>query len=143
MIRSRLLARAPAKLRDVEVGPLLVTLRSALGLDPFATAPGELAARRGRTLPKEFGKVDSGAWIAWALTGLVLFSRGRTPSRRELEGEARRVLYALLMERTGANITHVAETLDASRRVVREHLKALGLYCKELWRADGGARDDQ
>jgi len=123
--------------RDVSVGALLVCLRSALGLSPHETAPGELAASRGRTLlPPTVRGVDAGAWIAWAVVGLSLFAKEPLPSMGETLAEARRVLLALALERTGSNITIIGKALQMSRRAVREHLQSTGLYRSEH-RTDG------
>lgn len=119
--------------RDVTMTSLLVVLRSAVGLSPHDAGPGELAASRGRNLPPSVTEVDAGAWIAWSVVGLVLFSGGRTPTLAEVVAEARRLLLALLMERLGGNITRVARAAGTSRRMVRERLRAAGLYGLDPW----------
>ncbi len=114
--------------RDVIVSAMAMTLRSALDLSPYDMAPGERAAWRGRSLVAMARNVDLGAWIAWALAGLPLFTHEPIPTMREVLHEARRVALALAMDRTGGNVTSTGAVLDMSRRNVRERLKAAGLY---------------
>ncbi len=114
--------------RDLKLAPVLRVLRELLGVPVHAAAPGEAAAHRGRGLPTVVEAVDSGAWIAWSLVGIQLFSGDGLPSIHTTTDEARRVLLALAMERTGGNITHIAAALGTSRRAVRGGLKAMGLY---------------
>ena len=123
---------APPEYRDVSVAALLVCLRAVLGVWPDQITPGELAALRGRPLPERVFDVDAGALLAWTVAGLILFSERGSPSWRKVAREAKRVLLALNMERTGGNITRVAEALDSSRRMVRDTLKATGLYTLDL-----------
>lgn len=111
--------------RDVSVAPLLVTLRSALGLPPHELAPGERAASRGRHLPPLVEGVDAGARIACSLVGLSLFSLEASPKLRNLLGEAKRMLLALAMERTAGNISHVGAMLGICRRIARDILTRL------------------
>ncbi|MEX1367509.1 MAG: helix-turn-helix domain-containing protein [Nannocystaceae bacterium] len=124
-------ARA-AERRDVRVASVLVTLRSGLGLDPLRPGSGELAAERGRESPAMLSGVDTGAVLAWVRAGLALFADDRLPTSEEALTEARRVLLAVAMERTGGNITAVGSQLGLSRRAVRCHLRAQGLYDLEL-----------
>lgn len=121
-----------AERRDVRVDSVLVTVRSGLGLDPLGTAPGELAAERGRQPSAMLAGVDTGAVLAWVRAGLALFADGRLPTCEEALTEARRVLLAIAMERTGGNISAVGSQLGLSRRAVRQHLRAQGLYDLEL-----------
>lgn len=119
--------RAPIR-RDVIVSAMATALRSTLGLPAHDIAPGEHAASQGRQPPALAHDVDLGAWIAWALAGLPLFSRAPMPTMDEALIVARRVLLALAMERTGGNVTLTGAALQMSRRAVRERLKAAGLY---------------
>lgn len=66
--------------------------------------------------------------LAWNMIGLSLFAGRRVPTLHEVAKEAERVLLVLMMERHSGNLTHVASELGASRRTVRERLKAGGLY---------------
>ncbi len=80
--------------------------------------------------------VDVGALLAWALVGLTLFSRRPQPPMREVLGEVRRMILALLMERTGGNISRVAAALSTSRRAVRDQLETAGPYELDVWNID-------
>ena len=121
---------------DVDVAAMLTILRAWLGLPLDRPVPGERAAVRGRALVPVAEQVDVGAWFAWSVVGLCLFSSVSEPGLREAEGEARRLLLALAMEREGGNITHVADRVRTSRRAARERLKEYGLYALGDW--DGG-----
>ena len=75
--------------------------------------------------------VDVGAWAAWTLVGLRLFS-GELPSFRALEAGSRKVLLIAAKKRFGGNVSHMAKALGSSRRLVRTQLKAHGLYSPSI-----------
>lgn len=118
----------PPVYRTVAVGDLLVTLRAALGLDPFDPAPGELAAWRGRAQPEVIERVDAGAWVGWSILGLPLLAGEGLPTIDRVHDEAHRFLLALGMERHGGNLTAVGRSIGRDRRAVRAHLQRLDLY---------------
>lgn len=102
-------------------------LCAMLGLEPGLVGVGDVAAALGRTLPPIDQTLDSEGFIAWCLTGLVIFE-GAPPSTRVAVHEAQRVVMVLAMLRTRGNITHAARALDTSRRRLRETLRSVGLY---------------
>lgn len=113
---------------DVVVPAAALALRSAVGLRPHDIAPGEHAGALGEPQAALVVGVDLGAWIAWALAGLPLFSREPVPTMARTVAVARRVVLGVTMERVGGNMTHAAAALGMSRRGVRERLKVAGLY---------------
>jgi len=121
-------AVAPVITADVDTSALPICLKSILGLRPDTEIPAERCASTGRSLPTKIHGVDVGAWVAWSVTGLLLFSGDRQPTMRMVIQESRRLLLALYLGRHDNNITRIAEATGTSRRAVREHLKATGLY---------------
>lgn len=85
--------------------------------------------------PAVLDDVDMEIWAVWALTGLRLFS-GDPPTLRVVTLESRRVLLLAALGRHGGNITRMARAVGTSRRVLREHLKAAGLYSRGGIQAD-------
>lgn len=137
MIGSRWPKGRPAERRTVVVASMRTTLRSALGCNPHRAAPGENVAFIGRELPETIDKLDVGAWIAWSLCGLELFA-GAPPSSKHAASECRRIVLALAMLRAGGNISEAARLVGSSRKVLREHLRRLGLYDVDLARLGAG-----
>ncbi|MEX1367510.1 MAG: helix-turn-helix domain-containing protein [Nannocystaceae bacterium] len=127
MIHSRWPKGAPAARRTVSVATIRSALRTASGVNPFRAAPGEVVAFLGRQSPEAIERLDVGAWIAWSLCGLELFA-GALPSSKHAASECRRIVLALAMHRTGGNISETARIVGSSRKVLREHLRRLGLY---------------
>jgi hypothetical protein len=121
--------------RDVEPADVATTLRGMLGLPPEQPAWGEAAASLRRSVPPLVHGLDAGGWIAWCLVGLVLFSEG-FPALDTIRRESKRVAAALAMLRAGGSISAAAAMLTTSRKVLRENLRATGLY---PWRSQGGA----
>jgi hypothetical protein len=112
----------------VSVPMFMGSLRASLGLPPNEPHPEEDAATLGRALPDVVEDLDPGAWLAWAQAGLLLFSGGTIPSVRNATSAGRRVALALAMRRTAGNISASAKALQTSRKVMREQLRAEGLY---------------
>jgi hypothetical protein len=128
--------RAKALLRRVPVDPLRGSMRIMLGVNSDRAAPGEGAASRGAgEIPEVVEDVDTGAAIAWAVAGLLLFSGRQPPTLDEVEQEARRVLLALLMERTDG-VTDLARLMGSTRTTARARLRAVGLYDRPAGEAD-------
>jgi len=115
------------ELRDVEPDDVAEKLRGMLGLAPEQPAPGEAAASYRRTLPRLVQSLDAGGWIAWCLTGLVVYGEG-SPTLATIRREAKRVGLALAIVRAHGGISPAARMLKTSRKVVRENLHKLGLY---------------
>ncbi len=124
--------------QDIDVTVMLTVLRCWLRLPVQEEVSGERAAGRGRQFPSTVEKVDIVAWFAWSVAGLRLFAGDSEPQLDRVVNEARRVLLALLMERTEGNITHVAARIGSSRRVVRERLKEYCLYGLVDWNEGDG-----
>lgn len=120
-------SRTTTTLRDVSPSDVAGTLRSLLGLAPDEPAPGELAASIGRTLPAKVERLDVGAWIAWCLTGLPLFS-GRFPKLLRVRAAADRVVMALAMTDSAGVLTKASVVLRVSRQTLRDHLRGFGLH---------------
>ena len=114
------------ELRDVEPDDVAEKLRGMLGLAPEQPAPGEAAASYRRTLPPLVQSLDAGGWIAWCLAGLVVFGDG-FPALAKIRRESKRVGLALALVRAQGCISGTARMLGATRKVVRENLRALGL----------------
>lgn len=114
------------ELRDVEPDDVAERLRGMLGLTPEQPAPGEAAASYRRTLPPLVQSLDAGGWIAWCLAGLVVFGEG-FPALAKIRRESKRVGLALALVRAQGRISPAARMLGATRKVVRENLRALGL----------------
>lgn len=139
---SRLVPPEPV-LRDAVPAEIATFLRVVMGLSPTELAPGELAATLRRSMPSVVHGLDSGAWIAWCLSGLVLFAEG-LPVMEWVRVESKRVVMALAMLHSGGNITAAAEALGTSRRALRESLRGVGLYPWQSWsgeRRGGGRRE--
>lgn len=83
--------------------------------------------------------LDVGAWTAWGLVGLQLFSGGRLPELRVFMAAARSVLLIAAIERFDGNISRMAATLVISRRRLREMLKEAGLYAEHASSAEASA----
>lgn len=124
--RPVLIAGTSIELRDVEPDDVAERLRGMLGLAPEQPAPGEAAASYLRPLPPLVQSLDTGAWIAWCLAGLVIFGEG-FPALATIRRESKRVGLALALVRAQGRISPTARMLGASRKVVRENLRALGL----------------
>jgi hypothetical protein len=119
----------PARIRlDIPCTELLGSLRASLGLPPDEPHPDEDAGTVDRSLPDVLDGLDPGAWLAWAKAGLLLFSQGTLPTVRNAASTGRRVTLALAMERSCGNISASAKALGTSRKMVRDHLRAEGLY---------------
>lgn len=93
--------------------------------------------RAGGRLPEHLPDcVDATGWLAWALVGLHVFARpvdqdhsgSRIPTIRAAGREARLVAIVVAMLRHRGNLSRAAKALETSRRALREHLKAEGLY---------------
>lgn len=117
----------PLRLHAVHPAVMAEKLRSALGLPPSAPTPGETAAAFGRPIPPVVHGLDVGGWIAWCMVGLLLFGE-RFPSLAAVRHESKRVAATLAMLRACGNISKAAVMLGASRKVLRENLRAAGLY---------------
>lgn len=115
------------ELCDVEPDDVAEKLRSMLGLAPGQPAPGEAAASYRRALPPSVQALDVGGWIAWCLVGLPLFGGG-FPTLARIRAESKRVALALAIVRSQGSISAAARTLNASRKVVRDNLRAFGIY---------------
>lgn len=72
--------------------------------------------------------VDVDALTSWLAAGVSLFSKGGTLTMHDARRAADGVVLGLMVNRCAGNITRMAESLKASRRAVRERLKAEGLY---------------
>lgn len=125
-------APGPVEPAGVSTADLAVSLRDALRLPPGECLPGELAATAQRSFPAVVRGLDAGGWIAWCLSGLVLFT-GEVPSMKRARVEAKRTVAALAMIQTEGNISSAARILGISRKVLRDNLRAVGLY---PWRPD-------
>ncbi|MCA9705435.1 MAG: hypothetical protein KDK70_06295 [Myxococcales bacterium] len=99
-----------------------------LGLPPDQPAPGELAATVRRFVPPLVRGLDAGAWIAWCLVGLAVFVDGPGPLTQRAQAEAKRLVVALAMLRSEGNLSAAARALGICRKVLRDHLRASGLY---------------
>jgi hypothetical protein len=108
--------------RDVEPADVSSKLRGMLGLLPEQPAWGEAAASLHRALPPVVHGLDAGAWIAWCMVGLVLFS-GDFPSFAIVRRETKRALLALVMLRTHGNVSSAGRMTGTSRKVLRDGLK--------------------
>ena len=73
-------------------------------------------------------EVDVDALTSWLAAGVSLFSKEGVFTMHSARRAADGVVLGLRVNRCAGNITHMAESLKASRRAVREHLKAEGLY---------------
>jgi hypothetical protein len=113
--------------RYVELDDVAAKLRGMLGLSPEEPAWGEAAASVRRSMPAAVHGLDAGGWIAWCLVGLVLFGE-RFPELGTIRREAKRVGTALAMMRAGGSLSGAAVMLTTSRKVLRENLRAGGLY---------------
>jgi hypothetical protein len=125
--------------RDVEPDEVAARLRTMLGLAPERPVPGEQAASFHRALPSLVTGLDAGAWIAWCMVGLALFSGG-FPSLAMVRHETKRALLALVMLRTDGNVSSAGRITGTSRKVLRDGLKQVGLY---PWRGGTVAQVDQ
>lgn len=109
--------------------PVQQSLRALLGLPAPLPLPGEESASWPQPSPQpQPTTVDPGAWIAWCMVGLPLFDGTRLPPLRLALSQARRMLLALAMLRGRGTITRAAASLQLSRKVLRDNLRALGLY---------------
>jgi hypothetical protein len=120
-----------------EIAPFL---RSLVGLPPSDLPTDDDAAALGRGPSHPVGLVDPSAWIVWGLAGLdacavpseIIDVQGRrdpwVPPIRVMVREARRAAIVIAMHRHRGNMTHAAKALGTSRRLVRDALKAAGLY---------------
>ncbi|MCA9712161.1 MAG: hypothetical protein KDK70_40365 [Myxococcales bacterium] len=113
--------------RDIEPEDMARVLRAVLGLPPDDMAPGEAAATVGRSLPSLVRGVDAGGWVAWCLVGLGVFAEPH-PTMRRVRIEPKRLAVALAMLRADGCISAAARALDISRKVLRDHLRDVGLY---------------
>lgn len=124
-------------LRELPAAEVAAFLRSLAGLPPADHQGVEVGSR---PVP---GAVDVVSWIAWALAGLYACALPSTgprgedepgrrgpwvPPVRVLMREARRVAVVVAMHRHDGNLTRAATALGTSRRVLRDTLKAAGLY---------------
>lgn len=126
------------ELRDVKLAHIATALRTTLGLPPDQPVPGEEAATFDQPVTSEIGDLDAGAWIAWCLVGLSIFT-GRSSLFSHPRAGSTRVTVALAMLRSGGNVSAAARALGISRKALRGHLRAAGLY---PWRRESG-RDDR
>ncbi len=86
--------------------------------------------------------VDVGAWAAWTLAGLHLFSGNDLPNIRTFTTVSRRVLLLAATERFKGNITRMATALGTSRRSLRQQLKVAGLYVERSSSDDPPTEDE-
>lgn len=140
------LRNSPPQAPDAEItGPrrsataIATVLRAALGLAPDEPTSREQAATLGLVLPLSLDELDAGAWIAWSVAGLSLFS-GRALTVRQAQAESKRIILALAMLEADGNISIAARTIGTSRRCLREGLRTFGLY---PWRGLVGEPDGQ
>ena len=116
------------ELRDVAPGDVARFLRAMLGLPPGQPAPGELAATVRRSMPAVVRGLDAGGWIAWCLAGMAVFTEGPRPLMSRVRAESKRLVVSVAMLRSAGNLSRAAKTLGTSRKVLRDNLRAAGLY---------------
>jgi len=135
--------RGSVALRDVAPDDIAGCLRSMLGLDPDQPAPGELAARLSRPVPLIVAGLDAGAWIAWCLAGLPLFT-GRLPTTAAARGTVNRLLATLGMLRAKGRISRASRLIRTSRKMIRAYLVTSNLYpwedAMQRWGVDDVSR---
>ncbi len=116
-------------LRSVNVEQVAHAVRRWLDLPIGDTAAGARVARYRRVQGSLIflQEVDANGWLAWMVAGAYLFSGGM-PSMAAVRHEAKRVAVTLAMFRSGGSISKAATMLGISRKVLRDNLRAVGLY---------------
>lgn len=117
----------PIKVYSVRPADVAERLRGALGLSATHPTPGEAAATFGRTMPPVVHGLDADGWIAWCMVGLLLFGE-RFPSLAAVRRESKRFAVTLAMLRACGRIGAAARMLGATPKVLRDNLRAAGLY---------------
>lgn len=85
-----------------------------------------------RLAVREAVELDADALIQWIVAGVSLFSIGDPLTIRRVDTAVDSSVFRVLVNRHAGNITHMAESLQLSRRAVRERLKKAGLYERAL-----------
>lgn len=124
--KTQPLAKEQSKTCAVGTKEAAVVLRSLLGMAPDEPIPEITVALR-RSMPLATDSLDRIGWLAWCLVGLVLFADG-LPDLRRIRLESKRVAVVLGMFRAAGNISRAARALGVSRKVLRDNLRAAGLY---------------
>ncbi|MCH9685169.1 MAG: hypothetical protein K0V04_27275 [Deltaproteobacteria bacterium] len=116
-------------LRDINLDQVATAIRRWLDLHGRDGASGVAAAmyRRQQGPAILFRDVDAEGWLAWTLCGIYLFAAG-PPAMDDVRREAKRAAVCLAMTRCRGSIAAAARMLGISRKVLRENLRAAGLY---------------
>lgn len=117
----------PTLLHDVAPRDLATVLGLALRLEPSCAVPGELAATLGRSFPSAVRGLDAEGWLAWCLSGLLVFEGGE-PTIARARFESRRTVTALALLRSRGNLSRAARSLGKSRKGLRDSLREFELY---------------
>ncbi len=116
-------------LRNVNVEQIARAVCQWLDLPPGGPAAGAKVGRYRRVQGAliHLRDVDANGWLAWMVAGAYLFSGGM-PTMETIRQEAKRIAVTLAMFRSGGNITEAAAMLGIARKVLRDNLRAAGLY---------------
>lgn len=104
-------------------------LRAALCSMHHGSTDYEAKEGEGRSPLEHIRTLDTGAFIAWCLAGLPLFSApGGVPTMRHAQTTTRRLVIALAMLDCDGDVRRAAKRLKMSRRALREDLERFDMH---------------